>query len=631
MERRHFLQLLAATSAVGLSGCCRQNKFITPAQLDVAPRPIFPGMPADKGDKLDLAFDAHVHVFNGSDMQAAGYFRGPVLRGMDASAPVRKFVEALADIVHLLVKLAPSAYREINALNQRSLDAKALSQGRMLLADELVQAEAIKKSLRKYIKGDLYDAYLESTLSVTRRHTKDLRTLQQREEEVGYLRDSREGHLDAVVDSYYGFGAFDEFDLKQMPAPSQKQHDLVRTLQEDGDKAAGGETPLGYLRFVTALLSYRFTNIRRYREGFSTGKDAFGVDACFAAMVDFDYWLGKCDKPLTRFKDQVELMHRLAIAFEGFMIPVVAYNPWPEDGEHEASMAILEDAVTNKGFVGVKIYPPIGYKPAQNVPDQYHFRDKVPADMGALNDALGVFFKRCRDLDIPVMAHANRSMGEYTRGTGTGGTGQDYRTFTGPDAWKAFFETEPVADKVARQRLSLGHAGGLSDWKTPENNWTYRFFSDSKAINARYVFGDLGYWTDIFKEGKPQDNAVAALKAVAALELDSGTWQPGRVVRGIDRLLFGSDWMMMIKEGGWASYPGDVYDSLLGKDRFSKQDLRRIYDVNVLELYGLPQWNGSGTEGANFGRLKDYYQKYGIDPAWFRRVQTRRRDQALGL
>lgn len=637
MERRHFLQALLATTTIAKSGVCSGFPAIERNQLEQPPGSLLTGKPVAKRVPLDLAFDAHVHIFNGADIQSSGYLKGPVLNGIDGSFFYRNLVDLIGSVVDRIMRFAPSVRKELRMLNGLSKMLSELEEQdpRVRLSGDIgEQYQVTKAALKENITGETYQAYLDAV-------TESLSGIEGDEfaDEsaalVAELSKEREGHLDAIVDSFYRVGAY-------LPEEHREKYqhyfsDITARMRANRTRLDRLEALLqlsllqsapGFLRFVVSLLAFRYTNLETYRFGFSTSQNAFGVDACFAAMVDFDYWLGDCDDALTSLKDQIELMHRLAVMFDGFMVPVAAYNPWPDEEDHTQSVALLRDAVVNKGFVGVKIYPAIGYKPFDNRLEQYHPRDKIP-NTNQLNTNLANFFQTCRDLEIPVMAHANRTMGEFVVEKCKPEGWEDYRDFGGPKAWAAFFtDQNSPGNKI--QRINLGHVGGANKGCNAEDSWTYEFMELARTEGLRYLFGDIGFWTDLYNRRRSQ-HFRNTLRKAASIKLDDGTWLPGVDVYGVDRLMFGSDWMMMIREGGWTRYPWSVYGALQYRDTFSALELRKIYDVNVLELYGLPQWYGSQTQNENFNRLKRYYAQHGVVPAWFERIQQRSPTDALGV
>ena len=85
-------------------------------------------------------------------------------------------------------------------------------------------------------------------------------------------------------------------------------------------------------------------------------------------------------------------------------------------------------------------------------------------------------------------------------------------------------------------------------------------------------------------------------------------------IKALDRIMYGSDWLMMSREQNWPSYPQLVKD-ILAK-ALDEQTLNKIYYQNVLHLYGL---DGSGK---NAKRLSAYYAKHDIKPTWLNKLKS---------
>ncbi|MEJ1938987.1 hypothetical protein WDZ92_52985, partial [Nostoc sp. NIES-2111] len=117
----------------------------------------------------------------------------------------------------------------------------------------------------------------------------------------------------------------------------------------------------GLLAFVDHMLSPRWQNLRDYAAAYSSADDAFGIDVALGALVDFDGWLD-CP-PRSAHDDQVKLHQLISRLSGGYLRPLVAYNPWTDVKTGGAALARVRDAVTRRGFVGVKIYPPNGFYP----------------------------------------------------------------------------------------------------------------------------------------------------------------------------------------------------------------------------------------------------------------------------
>jgi predicted TIM-barrel fold metal-dependent hydrolase len=293
----------------------------------------------------------------------------------------------------------------------------------------------------------------------------------------------------------------------------------------------------GALAFVGYMLSYRWMSLIEYMKAFTTDDDAFGVDQAVGALVDFDHWL-EC--PLrSPHEDQIAVHELLSELSDGFMRPLVAYNPWSDVLLRGKVLDRVIDAVSNRGFVGVKIYPPNGFMPLGND------RNPVPPLYGQpsydqIEQALDRFWATIAELSVPVMAHTSESMGND----------EAYDRLGGPDGWKTlakrFNETSPAPT------VSLGHFGGAA----PGNDWPNEF-ADLMAPKLEGVrfYADLGYWELLRCRGGDQRARGAAIK-----RLETAVRRTG----GQERFMYGSDWLMLSLEPAWPDYPFEVAEATAG-------------------------------------------------------------------
>ena len=119
----------------------------------------------------------------------------------------------------------------------------------------------------------------------------------------------------------------------------------------------------GFIGFLTCMTSLRARNVHEHMRHLRRPQEAFGVDVVLGAMVDFDYWID-CP-PRSPQKHQFELHAMLCQLHGGYLRPLVSYNPWTDILEQDASLKRVCKARAC-GFVGAKIYPAIGFMPANN-------------------------------------------------------------------------------------------------------------------------------------------------------------------------------------------------------------------------------------------------------------------------
>ena len=156
------------------------------------------------------------------------------------------------------------------------------------------------------------------------------------------------------------------------------------------------------------MLSLRARNLEEHHEAFRAHQNAFGIDVVLGALVDFDYWIDCA--PRSAHEDQIEVHARLARQRPDYFVPLVGYNPWTDILQGGAGLARVIDAIEQRKFAGVKIYPPMGFMPAGNAVDPPKTSKERP-DLDKLDKILKAFFDTCARIGAPVMAHAARSNG----------------------------------------------------------------------------------------------------------------------------------------------------------------------------------------------------------------------------
>jgi hypothetical protein len=125
--------------------------------------------------------------------------------------------------------------------------------------------------------------------------------------------------------------------------------------------------------------------------------------------------------------------------------------------------------------------------------------------------------------------------------------------------------------------VNLGHFGG--DTEGTVNDWTDRM---AKLMTLPYgdkLFGDLGYWSDLRCDevGSTRcQNAAERLRKVLNYELSDHE-------RVADRVMFGSDWLMLSREPHWSDYASELFAAIQG---FAPDDVENIFGENAVKCFG---------------------------------------------
>ena len=259
--------------------------------------------------------------------------------------------------------------------------------------------------------------------------------------------------------------------------------------------------------------------------------------------------------------DQHEELADLHDRHPDLVIPFAAVDPRHGEVVVAKTIWLLEE----KGFRGIKLYPPIGSHPN--------------------NPVIWPLYAYAEEHGVPVLTHCSRPSTVQYRGTPTAemrrnpdggepfsdGRFQLLTRFTDPDAYL------PILDRHPQLRLCLAHFGGAGDWDSYlEHPWEPGEAVATKSWLAKILemirsgrYPNL--WTDIAYTLFADDEYAYLLRVLVSDE------------RVIARTLFGSDFY--------------VVDSALLEERRRSVHLRgvlgeetfwRIAEANPATFLGLP-------------------------------------------
>jgi predicted TIM-barrel fold metal-dependent hydrolase len=334
------------------------------------------------------------------------------------------------------------------------------------------------------------------------------------------------------------------------------------------------------------------------------------------ALVDYDAWSE--DRAPTPLWQQVllqESISRLSVAGrlgrpDARFHPFVAFDPRrqiegpqaaaPGPGSPAAAVAtvpsvtssaleLVRYAIEAAGFLGVKLYPPVGFAPWDNV----HLRRDLPFAAG-LDGALDALYGYCAAAEAPILTHASAA-NEY---------GLGLHRLVSPEHWG------PVLDRHPTLRLNFGHFGhdyGIPQTDLPSKTadaWIYQ----AAALIDRYpnVYADLS--------NSPLVYDPAYGKRLCALLADVMARYP-KVKR---RLMYGSDWWLSGLDPDATAAVTQfraTLGGLLGPD-----GLADLMGRNALRFLGFLDDEGRPRAGASARRLRRFYAAAPA-PAWLPAAQ----------
>jgi predicted TIM-barrel fold metal-dependent hydrolase len=308
-----------------------------------------------------------------------------------------------------------------------------------------------------------------------------------------------------------------------------------------------------------------------------------GVALFVPMLVDYDGWAG--DKARSPLPDQIAVHGALARRsivrpVSGARLhPFVAFDPLRSDG-----LDLVQTAVQKEGFIGVKVYPPVGFAPTCNA--RLLTGNKKAGDIDKSLDAL---YDYCTKNDVPITTHC-ASANEF---------GLGLRDLVAPHRW------EPVLRRFPKLRLNLGHFGHMYgvDPKTGFKSCDAWIRQASYLMeNFQNVYGDLS-GSDLNLDATA--DAYARLLKQAFLRYPSVP----------KRLMYGSDW--------WLNRFSDAAPDYLNrfKASFAKRfpgETALLADVlggNALRFLGFAE--AGGGRAANGDRVARLYRAAGQpSPPW---------------
>lgn len=291
-------------------------------------------------------------------------------------------------------------------------------------------------------------------------------------------------------------------------------------------------------------------------------------DALVALMMDIRA-PEEPERDRTNFLRQIEGTREAVLQRPGRILPFFAVHP--DRADH---FALMEEAIGSGAFVGVKLYPSLGY----------------PVDGPALMDV----YRYCVEKEVPVLLHC--SHGGFYRD-------RDSINFCDPARW------EPViGGELEELRVCFAHFGGWDALGRPdgldEGTWGGRIH---RLMRERpFVYTDLAFHTDQMHD--PVDEAHYFRRLSEMLEDE-------RLQR---RILFGTDsWLLrleMTEALFWAYY----------REKMPAEEFEKIAGAGPRSFLGFPEAAGEAPR-ANLRRhlefLVRHREEVGAEPAgWVREL-----------
>ena len=576
LQRRKAMIAIGALTLSSLTACSRVIKPLPKSEItDSVPEPesVLPFLKPRKLSKncrpaeIEYCLDVHTHFFNASDVNASSYLVESI--GHTTSSIAQAFLRACIPIIDALASSAPSASQEFHFLvsratiktvkieeHQRSLDIVQESHERQLasnLYEEIKKTnlENLHYELEKENFNTLKSQYPE--LKVPNKIIIDHSNYQQK-----------------ILDAIQG---------------EKSKSQYIQMIDSGAKPVKSMVDPIRIIEFMGHMLSYRWMSLRNYQIKYTENEEAFGIDGVFASLVDFDYFLNTPSN--SSRQDQMKLHSLLSLLSGGYMIPIISYNPWTDINNSEASFNLVVNAINNYGFIGVKIYPPVGFFPYGNSDADMQVNSKYPRpDLKNLDLSLDKMFSWCAENSIPVMAHTEESMGRDDISD----------EFPKTKGWNKLIDH--LATKSLHPVINTAHFGGdFAKDKRKPNTWTTDFALIAKS--EPYFYGDLGYWNSLTLDCTDArgECGIAMGRITSALHANPDI---------INRVMYGTDWFMLSKETNWEQYPTAIFATL--SDNFPAN---KFFYQNAINCFGFTK------DGSNYRKIKERFSRLsGGIPNW---------------
>lgn len=561
LRRRDALLGISSAAVLASLGCRRLDPV---EKLPVIPATAY-------------AIDVHCHVFNARDLPVASFVLDVVLEGKPiGNLPLVPLVTLVA-LVMDLSSWPPS--KELRALERGEVRPRADRDGIVVAFDDTS------------VEGDIEVAAAQLLADTPR-----AAAFRQKATELLSGRGDR-----LVATAALDRGNFELLDLLAQRDPGRAVRSQGLSLRDRAEvlpaeaargAMAGEDEVTGVFRLAKLVTRPRTELIRRLIT--LPARNDGDVALLVPALIDYSKWLNEGNSSL---RDQIDVMSAIARAPGPYAVhPYVPFCPWRQMDE-PGHLAMVKDAVEHRGFIGVKLYPVMGYLPHGNAqaPDPGDYPPTLQRKKNwaaRLDQGLADLYDWCIAEDVPVMAHCSYSQFP-SEAAGKRGS---------PTAW------QPVLRKWPGLRLNLGHFGGFWDLeKKDSNGWTETIVEMMKSHPTLYA--DLSDF-DAVAERTAEQKAANATVLRKLREILDRVGGPAR-----SRLMYGTDWVLLSKAPGAEDYYEGMRTGLTGRLGMTATQTAGFMGMNAARFLGIALENGGKPKSRQ--RLEASHARPGGVPATF--------------
>jgi len=561
MQRRQALSALAGLVAASALG-----------RVAAQMRPVLPGTRRDSSGSIPT-IDVHCHVFNARDLPIPGFVTDVYLNSLPKAVQIPAgtviwFISQLMDAGTISaqdeargLEENPQPFIGFKPLGQDFLIADRVRRTVQRLAVPTPQTQREVEALDRRIAAALAQAAAQRNIPL------QMPTAEQRQ---------------AFLRSLAGFGN-PAFTTNSPPALTPE------VVALGVSKAPAGLLGVLYLGCLLTLSRADLTDtLAKLPRHYASDVRFFAP-----ALVDYSYWLDDFEN-VSPLGDQIRVMSDIA-ARKGrpFAVhPYVSFCPWRQIVEPKQFDSV-KDAIQSRGFLGVKLYPVMGFLPLGNAnADPAAYPDKLrqtrPDWAKALDNALADLYKWCAQEGVPILAHCSDSQAPSAAAGLRGG----------PKGW----QDVSARGEFSGLRLNLGHLGGLWDLAKPSHNdWTQSVVQ--MIAPQGNLYADISDYSSIMH--RPATSDASDDKAVTS----ALTGYLGQYPGAKSKLMYGSDWVMLSKD-----LPAELYYPSM-RERLPAAwaiDAPGFFGANAARFMGLAKIKGQPVAQTRL-RLEAFYQKHGLD------------------
>lgn len=585
--RRVALKALAATTLAPLSACC----LIQPKEL----QPVCPNAPAVSYPNGPLTIDAHCHVFNGTDLQVQEFLSRVAVKQSGVLGFAARAIGELLE--NLAWKYAPSGEEELAALEKLSVALQTCTQ-----EDHASRVGILKQDGYARGRTQLRTALAKSQQLQGLKTQRSLGALWAPPNSTDAARIEALSIVESLPEHFTEYEALSSAKARRMETFSG----LTRSMATFSVQ--------GLINFVLQNFQYRYVSVHDYLATYNQPGSRV-VDLMLPSMVDYDFWLKKGSPTFTSLETQVRVMRQISILTNGRVHPFVPFDPLRQVAfdlgyAKGDSLKLVQKAIGEDGFVGVKLYPPMGFSVLGNAERDgkgFWKQSWLPdwtdrEDLGSrLDGAMRQLFAWCESEQVPLMAHTSESNGPSA----------EFEALTDSRFWTQALHEFP------KLRISFGHFGGSS----PVAAGMARSRAFAGLMNAApsspgsRAYADAGYFVEVISKEPDLQTVLRKLYEETSSKGDAAL---------VNRFIYGTDWEMTLTEGTVKGYL-EGFETLF-KELEAQPALKlQGHTELAARFFGLnaARWAGLFPGEATRIRLDRFYGKHGIKPDWAAKIDKR--------